>query len=262
MLLYSILTTHWLTPRKNHSGKSHSGKIIKTSISFSIGTLKYGSEDLPRAWSKYSEGSSAHERINGSKIENTAFQVEETDAYRDQKEKKEQHVNLLNMDKNDPKLKEYLNVMASRTKSKTWANDDSSIGDLGIFANQTSDEADIPHATPQLPTSPDDELYDDLPTKKTNDENENSPHEQMEIDQRETLYHDETKHFSKQDSENEAATRTEIIQTDPKELISDSGRLFVRNLAYTCTENDLKELFSQYGQLSEVLKVKENDVLN
>ncbi|KAI8822333.1 hypothetical protein BJ741DRAFT_557176 [Chytriomyces cf. hyalinus JEL632] len=38
----------------------------------------------------------------------------------------------------------------------------------------------------------------------------------------------------------------------PAEIIADTGRLFVKNLPYTCTVDDLKELFGKYGPLSEV----------
>ena len=34
--------------------------------------------------------------------------------------------------------------------------------------------------------------------------------------------------------------------------MSESGRLFVRNLSYTCTEEDLQDLFKKYGPLSEI----------
>ncbi|KAF9344668.1 Multiple RNA-binding domain-containing protein 1 [Mortierella sp. NVP85] len=37
-----------------------------------------------------------------------------------------------------------------------------------------------------------------------------------------------------------------------KNLIADTGRLFVRNLPYTCTEEELRKLFEKYGPLSEV----------
>ena len=37
-----------------------------------------------------------------------------------------------------------------------------------------------------------------------------------------------------------------------KEDVSDSGRLFIRNLAYTCTEEDLTSLFGKFGPLTEV----------
>ena len=38
----------------------------------------------------------------------------------------------------------------------------------------------------------------------------------------------------------------------PAELAADTGRLFVRNLTYSCTEDDLKQLFSKYGPLAEI----------
>ncbi|KAG9487099.1 hypothetical protein GDO78_007137 [Eleutherodactylus coqui] len=37
-----------------------------------------------------------------------------------------------------------------------------------------------------------------------------------------------------------------------QEDLSDSGRLFVRNLPYSCTEADLEALFSKYGPISEI----------
>lgn len=40
-----------------------------------------------------------------------------------------------------------------------------------------------------------------------------------------------------------------LAETDP---IEETGRLFVRNLSYTCTHDDLHELFSQYGDVTEV----------
>ncbi|XP_041348002.1 probable RNA-binding protein 19 isoform X2 [Gigantopelta aegis] len=39
---------------------------------------------------------------------------------------------------------------------------------------------------------------------------------------------------------------------DEEEGIAESGRLFVRNLSYTCTEDDLEELFKTFGPLTEV----------
>lgn len=37
-----------------------------------------------------------------------------------------------------------------------------------------------------------------------------------------------------------------------KESVADSGRLFIRNLPYTCKSEDLEDLFKGYGKLSEV----------
>ncbi|XP_029475657.1 probable RNA-binding protein 19 [Rhinatrema bivittatum] len=36
------------------------------------------------------------------------------------------------------------------------------------------------------------------------------------------------------------------------EDLAESGRLFVRNLSYTCSEDDLEKIFSKYGPLSEI----------
>ncbi|KAM4052892.1 putative RNA-binding protein 19 isoform 2-T2 [Anomaloglossus baeobatrachus] len=40
--------------------------------------------------------------------------------------------------------------------------------------------------------------------------------------------------------------------SEVQEDLSDSGRLFVRNLPYSCTEEDLEALFSKFGPLSEI----------
>lgn len=39
---------------------------------------------------------------------------------------------------------------------------------------------------------------------------------------------------------------------EEEEELSESGRLFVRNLSYSCTEEDLEKLFGKYGNLTEV----------
>lgn len=35
-----------------------------------------------------------------------------------------------------------------------------------------------------------------------------------------------------------------------EETIAESGRIFVRNLAYTVTEDDIEQLFSKFGEFS------------
>nr|XP_033811608.1 probable RNA-binding protein 19 [Geotrypetes seraphini]XP_033811609.1 probable RNA-binding protein 19 [Geotrypetes seraphini] len=39
---------------------------------------------------------------------------------------------------------------------------------------------------------------------------------------------------------------------EEEEDLADSGRLFVRNLPYTCSEEDLEKIFSKYGPISEI----------
>ena len=44
------------------------------------------------------------------------------------------------------------------------------------------------------------------------------------------------------------------MKNDDKEEedLSDTGRIFIRNLSYTCTEADLENLFCKYGNLVEI----------
>lgn len=41
-------------------------------------------------------------------------------------------------------------------------------------------------------------------------------------------------------------TRT-LKDDEEEEDVAESGRLFVRNLPYTCTEEEINELFAKYG---------------
>ncbi|KAF7661994.1 hypothetical protein LDENG_00248920 [Lucifuga dentata] len=44
-----------------------------------------------------------------------------------------------------------------------------------------------------------------------------------------------------------------LKEDEEEEDIAESGRLFIRNLPYTCTEQDIKDLFAKHGPLAEVL---------
>ncbi|XP_054630657.1 probable RNA-binding protein 19 [Dunckerocampus dactyliophorus] len=44
-----------------------------------------------------------------------------------------------------------------------------------------------------------------------------------------------------------------LKEDEEEEDVAESGRLFVRNLPYTCTEEEIKNVFSKHGPLSEVL---------
>lgn len=39
-----------------------------------------------------------------------------------------------------------------------------------------------------------------------------------------------------------------LKEDEEEEDVSETGRLFVRNLPYTCTEEDIRELFSKHGK--------------
>jgi multiple RNA-binding domain-containing protein 1 len=55
--------------------------------------------------------------------------------------------------------------------------------------------------------------------------------------------------------ETEAVEETDVVAEDPNiEAIQANGRLFVRNLPYTATEDELREHFAKYGTVEEVCR--------
>nr|XP_015828071.2 probable RNA-binding protein 19 isoform X2 [Nothobranchius furzeri] len=57
----------------------------------------------------------------------------------------------------------------------------------------------------------------------------------------------------KRDKKEDRNFTRELKKDEEEEDVSESGRLFIRNLPYTCTEEEMKELFTKHGPLSEVL---------
>eukprot|EP01126_Amoeba_proteus_P057938 TRINITY_DN7426_c0_g1_i3.p1 TRINITY_DN7426_c0_g1~~TRINITY_DN7426_c0_g1_i3.p1 ORF type:complete len:571 (-),score=192.41 TRINITY_DN7426_c0_g1_i3:186-1898(-) len=52
----------------------------------------------------------------------------------------------------------------------------------------------------------------------------------------------------KEDEKQKGLSYDQLYPSD----VGDTGRLFVRNLVYGCTEDDLRTLFSQFGEISEI----------
>uniref|UniRef100_A0A667YIE1 Probable RNA-binding protein 19 n=1 Tax=Myripristis murdjan TaxID=586833 RepID=A0A667YIE1_9TELE len=58
--------------------------------------------------------------------------------------------------------------------------------------------------------------------------------------------------WDKRDKEIDRNFTRKLKEDEEEEDVAESGRLFVRNLPYTCTEQDIKDLFTKHGPLSEV----------
>lgn len=69
-----------------------------------------------------------------------------------------------------------------------------------------------------------------------------------------TKYDNKNKSKAKVEDENENNSKWKKQEEALKkeEPISESGRIFVRNLAYVTTEDDLRNIFEKYGPLTEV----------
>ena len=53
-------------------------------------------------------------------------------------------------------------------------------------------------------------------------------------------------------NEKEKKWEAENERLKKSETVAESGRIFIRNLPYTVTENELKEVFEKYGMLSVI----------
>ncbi|CAO3565600.1 unnamed protein product [Mortierella alpina] len=273
-----------------------------------------GDTSLPRAWSQHTIGTSAHARKLG--VEKQRKEVAEA-ALKSRREteadvelrKKQEHLSKLYQAENDPKLREYLEIMQPRATTKTWANDDAvelnteKVGH-GRENNRAKARAQVVAIKNRKPggegmmvtqtkitfEDSDDELYDNLPASKPEEKTEEETDIEMseapkvdnlvnsaEVSDLDWLKSRMAKpaepvaetanEETKSDSEATPAPAPKIAQEPPnrpvivsaeeeeennKNLIADTGRLFVRNLPYTCTEDELRKLFERFGPLSEV----------
>lgn len=101
-----------------------------------------GDENLARPWSRYSEGSSAHQRIT-KKDENKAEVASRpgkgaakpgTAASAKEKKIASKDHELLERAKTDPKMKAFIDAFKPRTKTKVWENDDAVLNDANAVA--------------------------------------------------------------------------------------------------------------------------------
>ncbi|SAM09672.1 hypothetical protein [Absidia glauca] len=245
------------------------GTFINTSKIIVEKAIPYGADNIPRGWSKYTEGTSAHSRFTGTKKSNPEFQVEETEAFRQQKEKLVKHINQLKVDEQDPKLREYLDVMTSRSKGQTWTNDD--LATLTSYSNSKMTTDDQKKDQDIIPHDAEDDLYDDLPSAVKKDQpsasltsdNDDNDDTIMEEDKEDTTMDDGDNDKKMDGNDNggddDIPERAKAIQREETKsnnetigLIEDTGRLFVRNLSYSCSEQDLRDTFTKYGPISEV----------
>ncbi|KAK9764444.1 Multiple RNA-binding domain-containing protein 1 [Basidiobolus ranarum] len=289
--------------------------------------IPYGDSSLPRPWSHHSIGSTGYFQRTGIKPEEAQKEMEEKkkkrqDEFEKELKKKQEHIESVYKEFENDKLKEFLQVMQPKTKTRTWANDDmkpeteipkvktnvtavksKKAGGEGILLTKTHVKFD----------DSEDEMYEDMPVKSTEDDDKMEisvvvPEQMPEIDSsvsdldwlksrmtmkpedeeeksdasdNESISNSKKDQDSESEAENNVVTSAAVNETapapvnptqpapttgtkpsdlpparpfevPPAELIADTGRLFLRNLPYTCTEDDLKKLFHKFGPLSEI----------
>lgn len=112
--------------------------------------------------------------------------------------------------------------------------------------------------------SEDEESSDDEEEEEENDEDEDndnkSDEEKEEKDAEKKLDllasddedDDEKDKVDKKKKRKEKKREEEESDIPPAQLIADTGRLFVKNLSFSCTEEDLRKVFEKFGPLSEI----------
>lgn len=174
----------------------------------------------------------------------------------------------------DDKFQEYLDVMKPRVKAKSWANDgsvtmlenaapsstaqeavDQDMNEVNAMASESSSSdarqeeiVPIPEASNDDSAIARDERLSDMDylraRMKRRLAGDSRPIEQPEPSSEE------------QETESTAGTKRKADEMDQEsakaEQILDNGRLFVRNLPYDCTEEQLKETFEHFGPVAEV----------
>ena len=175
-----------------------------------------------RPWSKYSVGSSRHDSIH--KV-NTSSDNDDDDEKR-KNNKSDRHEKT--KDKIDKKKEEFLAVMMGSKKgnstSKLWANDDG----MNVKNNEGSGDND----------------YDDASdTSNSNSSSSSSDKDEDDI---------ETNNRKKQGKELDSPQKEAEKESQSSSTIEFAAdRLFVRNLPFYTTEEEVKELFSTFGHVIE-----------
>ncbi|KAI9291291.1 RNA-binding domain-containing protein [Neoconidiobolus thromboides FSU 785] len=234
-----------------------------------------GDSSLPKPWSK----------ISLEKAQKEEEKRKESEVKIVEERKMNQNMELLKQAEKDQKLKEYLEVYQSRTQTKTWANEDTAnsfqpkVKVQTVKSKKAGGENVVLTKTHLTFDNDDDDEYQDL-NKDTKVEGE----KEKELEKDELVFDNNVsdmdylkarmkqnvsdekeiddnneKEEPKQGLKDELEEKTEKTEeTEIKEELSpeaqilDNGRLFVRNLPYTCTEDDLRKLFEKHGPLSEV----------
>ncbi|CEO99981.1 hypothetical protein PBRA_007715 [Plasmodiophora brassicae] len=229
--------------------------------------LAVGDNRLSRPWSQHSKGSSRHEKKHPELYER---KPENEPGQQTEKVVPEWKAKLDALE-NNPKFQEFISVMKPRNKSNFWDNDTVEVvsskkrGGDGVYVEKVHrrfDEGDsaAPSSEPVVQPEPesdsdtDDEAFnnpglddDDVMDAKPAPDAPSSDSD----DDLEPIDDDEDE--SEEDAdEGVGETGTANDQEAVPPPVCDSARLFVRNLCFSVTEDELAELFRPYGQVTEV----------
>jgi len=238
-----------------------------------------GDAALERPWSRYSSGSSAFEQRTGANAAPLGAKARtfgagaapETGKPSRQGGKKQEQ-------EEDPKLREFLGLMAPRSQARVWSND-------------AGEEAGAAPPPAPVPTDKGDEDYEDLPSQLEEagpagasggdaegrpgpDGADGGPESDMDWLRGKVVTEgddpsgagatpegsgrrgDEGTRGKGEEAgapgRKKPAGQLRVFDGEAEEAPEDSGRLFIRNLPYSATEDDLRKHFEDHGSISDV----------
>ena len=238
-----------------------------------------GDAALERPWSRYSSGSSAFEQRTGANAASLGAKARtfgagaapETGKPSRQGGKKQEQ-------EEDPKLREFLGLMAPRSQARVWSND-------------AGEEAGAAPPPAPVPTDKGDEDYEDLPSQLEEagpagasggdaegrpgpDGADGGPESDMDWLRGKVVTEgddpsgagatpegsgrrgDEGTRGKGEEAgapgRKKPAGQLRVFDGEAEEAPEDSGRLFIRNLPYSATEDDLRKHFEDHGSISDV----------
>jgi multiple RNA-binding domain-containing protein 1 len=237
-----------------------------------------GDDSIPRPWSKYSTGSSAFQQQH---------QIEDDEEKRpDLTNEQKDFLKELGAEEEDPQLKEFLEVMRPRQAAShhTWANDDVIAANANFQQTVVpiipkAEDEDLYEDLPKNETivqaaensnaafNPELSDLDYLKSKMgaIDEEEVIVEHETMKINPARLAMLEQSGVVDSDKINNALEILTDDVQQDvvvpevpvfdespSPDTIADTGRIMVRNLAYTCTYEDLEDYFKRYGPIAEI----------
>ncbi|XP_071715693.1 multiple RNA-binding domain-containing protein 1 [Rutidosis leptorrhynchoides] len=224
---------------------------------------KVGDQEMPRPWSRHSL----------QKQKNASVEKKESVPSVTKRRKGTTEVNN-DADDSDPQLQEFLQVMQPRSKSKLWSNDmlEAAQGKDGNKQVKVEKEGKkkLKSKSAKLTetdgverdkTVSDMDYFKSRVKKEWSDSDDDDDDDSMDDDD------SHKKHEIQPKTEVEGieiANETDDVD-EPLSSLEDeddvlqTGRLYVRNLPYTATEDDLREHFSQFGKVAQAHLVLDKD---
>ncbi|CAN0854922.1 Multiple RNA-binding domain-containing protein 1 [Linum grandiflorum] len=236
---------------------------------------KHGDPNIPRPWSRYSVNKSEEVIADENKASGAV-------SLKVKGPKVGTKLDHEGNEIDDPELREYLEVMQPRSKSKLWSDDaplpavsnqNSKVGKKVSQAEKGSKEklgtvdAEAKESTTEKLNVVNNEVISDkdyLESKvkknwsdsDSDDDHEGEGHGDEKVshspfrnlDENVPTVVEEGMPSERSDEETDDAKTSSIVEDEAFE----AGRLFIRNLPYTATEEDLEEHFNKIGETAEV----------